>query len=402
MPQKVVPFFSLTKHVENIKEEVNDAVSKIFQTQEFIGSDTVLKFEKELSKYTETTYAISCNSGTDALWLSLKALNIKKKSIVITTPFSFIASTSEIVSHGAYPVFVDIDKETFNICPKQIKNWLEQNAINQDGKTVHKQTGFVVEGIVTVDIFGQCANWPKIKAIANKWNLWIVEDACQAIGAELNGKKAGNFGDIACFSFYPTKNLGAFGDAGACVTNNLLLAERIRRIKNHGRKTHYHYEELGINSRMDTIQAAILSVKLKNLDLYTQQRIKIANRYSNQLKNVSAITISQQFFGKHTYHQYPIITRSKKLRNELIEHLMSKGIQTRIFYPELLSNINFLSCHEKLKTKTPMAQKTVDTILSLPIWPELELDSIDYVCEEIKNFYTRKNLPEYKEKDAYV
>ena len=362
---------------------------KILQTQQFVGGEEVLNFERKFAKFLDVKHAVSCNSGTDGLWLALKALDLKKNSIVLTTPFSFIASCSEIVAHGAHPVFIDVDPDTFNICPLQMKMWLEKNTTIKGGETIHKQTGLTVSGIVSVDLFGQCADYVEIKKIANEWNLWIVEDACQAIGAELEEKKAGNFGDVGVFSFYPTKNFGALGDGGCCVTNDSTLAERLMSLKNHGRKTHYHYQELGINSRLDGLQAAALSVKLNYIDYFNEQRRAIAQYYEAKLSAIDFISLPKEKIGKHVYHQYSIKIKDSHghgMRDILSKQLAFAGIHTVVFYPQTFTQIGFLNTHSDLVNECPVAESLTQNILSLPIWPEVEEEEICSVCDAIRSF----------------
>lgn len=386
-----VPFFSLEKQTKNLEVEITKRFSSLLSSQQFIGGLIIELFEKQLALYLKANYAISCNSGTDAIWLALKAFNVQKNSIVLTTPFSFIASASEILKFEAHPAFIDIDETSLTISPVALQSWLELNTIKKNNTTIHRSTNMPVSGIIAVDLFGLCADYIGLKAIAREWNLWIIEDACQAIGSRIGNAMAGTLGDIAAISFYPTKNLGAFGDAGACSTNRQDLAEQILKLRNHGRKTHYDYEELGINSRMDCIQAEILSEKLKHLDSFNTERRKIASYYNNRLSNSAGITIPQENESFHVYHQYGIRLETKEFRDKCMDFLQEHGIGTRVFYPMLLSAIPFLQTHPALVTVTPVAQKTVDTILCLPIWPELTQEDTEYVCDIIEKF-AKKNL----------
>lgn len=388
MQRRTVPFFSLAKQTQQIESTILQRLSHILQTQQFIGGTIIDSFEKELASYLGAEFAVSCNSGTDALWLALKALNLQKGSIVLTTPFSFIASASEVAAHEAHPVFIDIDPVTLTLCPKALEQWLTKSTRRKDNKTIHIATGMPVVGMIPVDLFGHCADYQALRDIADAWGLWIVEDACQSIGSKMkeSGKMAGVLGDIAAISFYPTKNLGAFGDAGACVTNNPELAQRLVQLRNHGRASHYNYEELGINSRMDCMQAVVLSEKLKHLDTYNRHRRTLAARYHELLHDVAGLTLPAETFSTHVYHQYGVRLASKAMRDSLITYLEEKGIGTRVFYPELLSSIPFLATQPSLTEACSLAQKAVDTIICLPIWPELTLEDIDYVAATIKNF----------------
>lgn len=401
--QKKIPFFSLDKHIKNLEEKINKSFQTILENKQFVGGTFVETFEKKLSKYLNVNHTITCNSGTDALWLALKAIEVNKNEIVLTTPFSFIASSSEIVAHGAHPVFIDIDTSTFNIDTDKMKIWLEKNCTIKNGITWHNQTGYKVTGIVTVDIFGQCANYKEIKAIADKWNLWIVEDACQAIGAQIEGKMAGTLGDIACFSFYPTKNLGVFGDGGCCTTNNAMLAEKIYKLRNHGRASHYHYEFLGRNSRFDGIHAAILSEKLDVLDNYTTSRQSIASTYDKKLNKLKNIILPKHKTGKHVYHQYCIQAIDQNgniFRDELQKELQAHGVGTRVFYPQTLQEIDFLNTDKRLKTDCPIADKLTKSILALPVWPELTKEEVLYVCDKVVEICNSKLLKKINGKET--
>lgn len=390
MSKQKIMFFSLARQVKNLEDKIRSVLDQVVQSQQFIGGYFVNEFEERFAKYLGAKYVISCNSGTDALWLALKVMNIEQHSIVLTTSFSFIASASEIVAHGADPVFVDVDAQSFNIDVKKIRTWLQTNAFMKNGKAVHRVTGQVIAGMVVVDLFGQCAEYDKIKQIAKEWNLWIVEDAAQGVGAEYKGKKAGTIGDVGCFSFYPTKNIGAFGDGGCCVTDNAELAEKILQLRNHGRKSHYNYQGLGVNSRLDTIQAAILSMKLEYLDEWNKRRQEIAAIYDKELIDVSFIRLPKSAAG-HVYHQYSVQVIDKSgavTRNLLEKYLAEMGIQTRVFYPKALNQFPFLNTKSEIYEHCPIAENLAGTILSLPIWPELENHEVEFIIDTIKSAST--------------
>jgi len=387
--KKFVPFFSLERQTKNINAQLKTAIANVVDSQQFVGGSFVENFEKKLAAYIGVNHVISCNSGTDALWMALKALDIQKDDLVLTTPFSFIASSSEVANHGAHPVFIDIDEKSFNISASKTEAWLQAHALKKNGQTVHKTTGLPIVGIIAVDIFGQVADYDALNTIAKEWNLWIIADCAQSIGAELNGKKTGTLGTISAFSFYPTKNLGAFGDAGCCTTNDPVLAEKLLQIRNHGRKSHYDYLDLGINSRLDGIQAAVLTEKLMYLEEYNNKRRAIAAQYNQKLADVPCVKLPKNTLGHHVYHQYAlqvVDNNGVSLRNELEKHLLDCGVPTRIFYPKSLPDISFLSLNPALKTDTPCATHLVDTVLALPVWPELEQHEIDHVIASIKSF----------------
>ena len=389
MNKQIVPSFSLKKQAENLKVQLHKALQNVIDTQQFVGGVYVDGIEKALAKYLDVKHVIACNSGTDALWMALKVLGVKKDTIVLTTPFSFIASASEITAHAGHAVFIDIEDKTFNIDPAKLEEWLTANTVLQNGQCVEKKTGFHVAGMVVVDIFGQCADYKQLKQIAKKWNLWIVEDACQAIAAEVDGVKAGHFGDITAFSFYPTKNLGAFGDGGCCSTNDPILAEELLCQRNHGRKTGYEYIEQGINSRLDGMQAAILMAKLPFLDQWTERRRAIANIYKRELAGIKNIKLPEEIIGKHVYHQFSILVETKdgvSMRGDLEKFLADRGVGTRIFYAKTLTSIGFLNLNKALYNNCPLAERVTQAVLALPMWPELEDSQVLYVCEQIKEW----------------
>ncbi|MFH1831206.1 MAG: DegT/DnrJ/EryC1/StrS family aminotransferase [bacterium] len=388
MKKSIIPFFSLERHIQKIEKPCLDVVAEIFRKQSFIGGKFVEEFEAKLGEYLglDAQNVVACNSGTDGLWLALKALGCKKDSLVLTTAFSFIASASEIASHGGHPVFIDIDPTTYNIDPKKIRSWLQENAILKNGKAVHKVTGLPVEGIIVVDLYGQCANYDEIVEIANEWHLWIIEDACQAIGAQLNGKQAGTFGHIGVYSFYPTKNLGAFGDGGCVVSRDAELAATVRQLKNHGRKSHYNYESLGINSRLDAMQAAFLTIKLGDLDTINQARHDIAQKYEQAFSKFTGVITPKEITGKHVYHQYCVTFADNQTRQAFIAHLDNYGIGYNFYYPQALTEIDFLNTHKDLVNACPVSAHLPKTILALPIWPELNEQEITYICSAITQF----------------
>jgi len=371
-----IPFFSLKRQWNGLKKTFTPRITTLLEKNQFVGGVYVDEFEKQFAKYINSLHAISCNSGTDALWLALRALEITPNSIVLTTPFSFIASSSEIVAHNAYPVFIDVD-ESYNICPQKIETWLKLHGTIRNNQTIHKKTGAPIVGIITVDLFGQCANYHAIKSIADTWNLWIIEDACQAIGAHINKFKAGTLGDISCFSLYPTKNLGVCGDGGVLTTNNTTLAQKLLKLRNHGRIAHYNYECHGKNSRLDAIQALIATEKLAFIDSWNTRRREIAHTYTKRLSNLPFIKTPPEICGYHVYHQYSIQVAAREM---LQEHLSKKNIGTNIFYPKTLDQIPFLKPPKELETKCPVAHQITKNILSIPIWPELTNHEVDYVC----------------------
>ncbi|MFA6263624.1 MAG: DegT/DnrJ/EryC1/StrS family aminotransferase [Candidatus Babeliales bacterium] len=389
-PATTIPTFSLARQVKNLRPQFTAALEKVIDSQSFIGGKFIETIEKQLADYLHVKHVISCNSGTDALMMALRVLDMPKDAIVLTTPFSFIASSSEIAALGAHPVFIDIEQDTYNIDPNILEAWLQSSAVMKNGTTFHRTTGFPIVGMLPVDIFGQCADYDALNRIAKKWNLWIVEDCAQSLGAQLNGKMAGTLGTIGITSFYPTKNLGAFGDGGCCMTDDDGLAEKLLTLRNHGRKQNYEYESLGINSRLDAFQAVILSEKLPLLDTWNEQRRTIAQWYYTGLSSVKHIHVPRLKIGTHVYHQYSLIVEhvgDQLMRAKLEEHLTQRGVQTRIFYPQTLPELSFLRTHPQLLTTCPVADFTVRNILSLPMWPELERNEVAYVIECVREFF---------------
>ena len=371
-------FFDLKKQYQNLKSGIDAAILEVLEGGVFIGGLAVEKFEKEVADFLGVKHAVTLNSGTDALYLSLRALGIGAGDEVITTAFTFFATAEAIAATGAKPVFVDINPDTFNIDVNQI-----EAAIT--GKT---------KAIIPVHLFGQMADMAPIKKIAQKHNLKIIEDCAQAIGATqiIDGKevKAGNVGDTGCFSFFPTKNLGAYGDGGMATTNDDEIAAKIRMLKVHGSSPENKYKnlEIGVNSRLDAIQAAILSVKIKYLDQWNDQRAAIAKRYDEAFEGVGDIVAPFAApNNRHIYHQYTIRTAK---RNQLAQFLKNAKIPTMIYFP---FPMHLEPALEYLNYKTgdfPEAERASREVVSLPIYPELDTGNIEVVCFEVGKFFAGK------------
>lgn len=363
-----IKFLDLNLQHEPIREEINSAIQKIIDNNEFIlGKETEL-LEKEIATYCNSKFAVGLNSGTDALLFALKAYDIGFGDEVITTPFTFIATAEVINLLRATPVFVDIDPKTYNINTKLIS------------KKITKKT----KAIIPVHLYGQPADMDTITDLSQTNNLIVVEDAAQAIGAEYKGKKICSIGDISCLSFYPAKNLGAFGDAGMITTNNEEIAEKISMMRNHGSKKKYFHEFIGDSSRLDNLQAAILRVKLKYIDRWNVQRIKKAQKYNELLKGTDVITPYILPETKTVYQQYTIRVKN---RDELQNKLKEKSIPTAIHYPlplHLQPAFKYLKYKEGDFSESEKASKEV---LSLPIFPELGEDVQIRIAKEIINFY---------------
>lgn len=367
---KKIPMVDLNRQYKSIKKEVDCAISDVIKESGYINSRFVKKLEQEIAKYCETKYAIGVNSGTDALYLSLWALGIKQGDEVITTPFTFIATAECISLLNARPVFVDVDYETYNIDVDLIE------------KKITKKT----KAIIPVHLFGLPCEMDKIKKIAKKHNLLIIEDAAQAIGAEYMGKRIGSFGNTGCFSFFPSKNLGAYGDGGIITTNNKKLAERLKMLRNHGSKAKYFNEEIGVSSRLDGIQASILLAKLKYLDKWNKKRREIARVYNSLLKNINWIELPKENKdSKHMYNQYTIRVKNGK-RDKLKRYLERKNISSMIYYPLPLHLTKAMKYLGYKKGSFPVSEKLSKQVLSLPLSPDLKKKEAEYIVNLINKF----------------
>jgi len=373
-----IKFLDLSSQYKSIKKEIDKAIKRVLESNQFIGGDEVKEFEKEIAKFCSTKYALSVNSGTDALFLSLKALGIGLRDEVITTPFTFISTAEVIANCNAKPVFVDIDPKTFNINPLKIE------------EKINKKT----KAIIPVHLFGQMADMTRIMRIARKYGLYVIEDAAQAIGAEYKNKKAGTFSDLGCFSFFPSKNLGGYGDGGMVVSNNEELAEKIRLLKNHGSSPKEKYLNLilGTNSRLDTIQAAILRVKLKHLEEWSKARAKKAGLYTNQLGKLKELITPSIASGRtHIFHQYTIRV-NEQVRDKLNKYLSSQGIPTMIYYPVPLHLQPAFKYLGYKKGDFPEAEKASEEVISLPIYPELNKNDQNFIIKKIRTCLAKEFL----------
>ncbi len=356
-----------------MKEEIDAAIQGVIQSTLFIKSGKVLDFEQKLSEYLDA-HVISCGNGTDALQIAFMALDLQPGDEVITTPFTFVATVETAVLMGLKPVFADADPLTFNLDVSQIE------------KLITPKT----KVILPVDLFGQCANLEEIRSLAEKYNLYVVEDACQALGTDYifkNGtrQKAGTIGHIGCNSFFPSKNLGAFGDGGAIFTKDDELAAVIRSIANHGMRAKYQYERIGVNSRLDSMQAAILEVKLKYFDQHIAARQKAAAYYDQHLAGIEGLQIPVRVdYSTHTFHQY---TLKVERRDELQDFLKAKGIPSMVYYPEVLHLQEAYQFLEYKDGDFPVSEKLVKSVLSLPMHTELDEVQLEYIVESIKEFF---------------
>ena len=369
-----VPFLDLKAQYKSIKDEVAVAIQQVLEKTAFAGGPFVGQFEKDFAGFCETQYAIGVGSGTEALWLALLGLGVGPGDEVITVPDTFIATAEAISYCGAMPVFVDVEENTYNMNPS-----LLEAAITPKTKA-----------IIPVHLFGQMADMDPIMEIARKHKLFVVEDASQAHGAEYKGKIAGSLGDAGCFSFYPGKNLGAYGEAGAVVTDNEELDRKIRMLRDHGQAKKYYHDLVGWNARMDGIQGAILSVKLSHLPAWTEARRRNAKLYNERLGNTDGIKIPMESSdNKHVYHIYAIRVQD---RDFLIKSLAEKDIHCGIHYP---ISLHLQEAYHSLKLGKgtfPVSEKVQAEFVSLPMFPELKSEQIDYIASEIKKLIFQKAL----------
>jgi len=366
----MIKFVDLKSQYLSIKKEIDSAVAQVLDSTHFILGENVSNFEKEFAHYCNAKFSVGVNTGTSALHLALLAKGIGRGDEVITVPNTFIATCASISYTGAVPRFADIDKDTCTMSPRALE------------KAITPKT----KAIIPVHLFGQPANMKEILEIAEKHNLIVIEDACQAHGAQHHGKKV-PVSDIGCFSFYPGKNLGAYGEGGAVVSNNSEFIEKIKAYRDHGQMNKNIHKFIGYNYRLEEIQAAILKVKLRHLDKWTEMRRKNAKLYNEALKNSDVIAPTKAPFNRHVYHLYVI--RAKN-RQKLVEHLNSKGIQTGIHYPIPVHMQEAYSSLGYKKGSFPVAEEYADEILSLPMFPELKAEEISEVANAITEFYSQR------------
>lgn len=362
-----IPPVDLSRQYQVISEEANHAVLEILRSGRYIGGEAVSELERQFALYHGVSDCVACNSGTDALYLALRSLGIQAGDEVITSTFSFIATAEAINLVGAVPVFVDIDINTFNLDVALLE------------KAITPQT----KAIIPVHLFGQSVNMSEVVNFARSHNLLVIEDCAQATGAEWHGQKVGSIGDIGCFSFFPTKNLGGCGDGGAITTNNPELAAQIRMIKEHGSKERYLHEVIGVNSRLDAIQAVILQIKLKYLDFWNNQRIEIAQRYRELLQPLPNITLPAALAGgKHVWNQYTILTEN---RDQIRAALQEKDVLSMVYYPIPLHLQPVYQYLGYKKGDLPMAELASEKVLSLPMFPDLSCEEQQQVAYALKD-----------------
>ena len=374
-----VPILDLSRQYRQVGAEIQAAVAKVFEEGRFILGREVGELEAEVARFTGAAGSAGCASGTDALWLALVALGIGPGHAVVTTPFSFFATVSSILRAGARPVLADIDPESFNLSPVSVR---EAVAANTD-----------VRAVMPVHLYGQCADWDAFSALARERDLLLMEDAAQAFGASWNGVRAGALGDAAAFSFYPTKNLSAWGDAGLTTFRTEAAAERARALRGHGMRRRYYHDEVGWNSRLDTVQAAVLLIKLRHIEAWNEGRRQVAARYDGMFAQAGVVGRVEDGGivlpkadprGVHVWHQYVIRTpRRDDLRQFLAEH----KIGSEIYYPLSLHQQDALRDLGYRTGQFPESERAAREVLALPIYPELREDEQVRVVEAIRSFF---------------
>jgi dTDP-4-amino-4,6-dideoxygalactose transaminase len=367
-----VPLLDLKAQYVALRDDLRQAVERVMDSQRFVLGDEVRDLETSLAEYCQTKHAIACASGSDALLLALMALDIKDGDEVITTPFSFFATAAAITRLGGRPVFVDIDPRTYNI----------------DGPRVADAITARTKAIMPVHLYGQCADMDPLLEISERRGIPIVEDAAQAIGATDGARPAGSIGLIGCFSFYPTKNLGGAGDGGILTANDDQVAQRLRRLRTHGGANEYEHTEVGINSRLDELQAAVLNVKFPSLDQWSEERGRKAAVYSQMLRDAklsfTLVTPHVRSDARHIFHQY--VVRVPGNRDPLMEHLKNRGVGTKVYYPIPLHRqqcFHYLGYNDG---DFPEAESAARETLALPVYPELTEAQQTYVVDAIKSF----------------
>ena len=362
-----VPLLDLKAQYAEIRADVDAAVRSVMESARFIGGPEVSGLEAEVARYSQCAHAIGCASGTDALLLSLWALGVGPGDEVITSAYSFFASAGTIANNGATPVFVDIDPRTYNLDPHRLEAAFTPRT----------------KAVVVVHLYGQCADMTAVKAICDQHRVFLIEDAAQAIGSEWEGKRAGSMSDYGCFSFFPSKNLGGAGDGGMIVTQNAEYAERVRLLREHGSKPKYYHSLVGTNSRLDALQAAILRVKLRHLDRWSEARARNATLYDQLFEGSRVGRPYRDPRGRHIYNQYVIRVPE---RDPVREALTERGIGTEIYYPVPL---HLQKCFALLGGKPgdlPQSEAAASETLALPIYPELTEEQIRYVAGAVREF----------------
>jgi dTDP-4-amino-4,6-dideoxygalactose transaminase len=370
-----IPIVDLKTQYLSIKREIMESVEKVLDSCQFILGDEVRQLEAEVARYTGVKHAVAVASGTDAILLALKAYGIKAGDSVITSAFTYYATAGAIAICNATPVFCDIDPGTYNISPDKVEELLRRT--KDEGRRT-------IRAVIPVHLYGQMADMDEILDIARRYDVKVVEDAAQAFGAGYKGKEAGSIGDAGCFSFYPGKNLGAYGDAGMTVTNDENIAGLLRIYRNQGNKTKYVHEVIGHNSRLDTVQAAILRVKLRYIDKWNDKRRSIAKVYDEELKDLGITTPCVLKDRTHTYHLYVIRLKNREQKERVEKALNKEGVDARTYYPVPL---HLQECFKYLgykKGDLPEAERACEETLAIPIYPELTQEQQEFIIDVIR------------------
>lgn len=383
-----VPLLDLKAQYEQLRQDVVECIARVCDSQQFILGPAVKELERRIADYSQCRHGVGVSSGTDALLLALMALDVRPGDAVITTPFTFFATGGVVARLGARPLFCDIDPVSYNISPAQAERLIENGCVRRDGKLVHRDSGCTVKALLPVHLFGQMADMDALMETARGHDLYVVEDAAQAIGAEYNGRRAGSVGSVGCFSFFPSKNLGAFGDAGMCTTNDAVLARRLEILRVHGGEPKYHHAQIGGNFRIDELQAAVLLVKLKYLDEWTSARQKNARYYDAAFARAgidahvrTPVVLPNR---RHIYNQYVI--RAQR-RDELRQHLAAARIGSEVYYPIPLHRQECFGYLGYPHDEFPESLRAAREVLALPIYPELTEVQQQYVVDQIAGFY---------------
>ena len=370
---KRIPLLDLQAQHRTIRDEVLAEVTRIIDSQKFILGDEVKALESDIATYCQTSRAIGCASGSDALFLALLAGDIGPGDKVLTTPYTFFATVGAICRVGATPVFADIEADTFNLDMEEVARALDR----------HPE----IRAIIPVHLFGACADMDTLRDLIAGRNILVIEDAAQSIGSEYNGRRAGSIGEIGCFSFFPSKNLGAFGDGGILTTNNTELADKLSALRVHGTRRKYYHEWIGVNSRLDALQAGVLRIKLRYLDEWTEGRQRNADLYRTHLQRLDTPIVlphPKPYQNRHIYNQFVVCADR---RDDLQAFLKERGIGTEVYYP---LPMHLQQCFSHLGYKAgdfPVSECLADGSLALPVYPELTEEEIVYVSHSIREFY---------------
>lgn len=372
-----IPILDLKRQYQSMKSEIDSAIARVIESGNFILGQEVEQFEKEVAAYCRAKHAIGVASGTDALLLSLKAVGVGPGDKVIVPSFTFFATAGTVVNVGAEPVFADIEPRTFNIDLHHVAELLKTDSLKEKR----------IKAIIPVHLYGQPADMDALMDLAQRYNIYVIEDAAQAIGAEYKGRRAGSIGHLGCFSFFPTKNLGAYGDGGLITSNDDTLAERVRLLRVHGACPKYFHHIVGFNSRLDALQAAVLRVKLKYLDKWSAQRAAHAEAYTRSLQGIpNIVTPSLADSQRHIFHQYTIRVANDH-RDALQKFLKEQGINTEIYYPLPLHLQTCFRQHGCKEGDLPESERASKEVLSLPIFPELQPEDLESVTGSVKQFF---------------